>query len=365
MGWSCWENSHANPSLPVLPSRSATCFGIPIFPAGAPHATLGLGDVETAFQLEGTFCHLDWSFWKCSELPHPHPRPPSSILILHLHPHPYFPRSSSSPSSISTLHPHALPQAQGQARHARSLRSFPAMLNRTQGAEDPGASIASLVEAGTDRTDTPRCAPDTQPGQSPPARGARTSLAILLGSAAAGFQPNFELSSLPAGWDPPEPGGVALARSRPHVPAPGLSSLGFEGKLRASGAPAQRERRKQGKRAKQALFHQTAFALLFSRPETTPSPADSAQIPPRVPLGSPAMPTAPWPWGCAGGSCPSLLPAAAAGPCRAVMRLKPLSRRERGWQRGAGGAWMLSQHLPLGRERQRCCLGILPPLPRH
>ena len=109
------------------------------------------------------------------------------------------------------------------------------------------------------------------------------------------------------------------------------------------------------------LFHQTAFALLFSSPETNPFPADSAQIPPRALLGSLAMPAALQAWGCAGGSCPSLLPAAAAGPCRVVMRMKPLSRRERGWQRGADGAWMLSQHLPLGGKRRQRCLGILLP----
>lgn len=116
--------------------------------------------------------------------------------------------------------------------------------------------------------------------------------------------------------------------------------------------------------SKKSVISPNCFCPFIFQPRNKPSQLTLLKFPCGCRSAPRPCPQHPGAWGCVGGSCPSLLPAAAAaGPCHAIMRMKPLSRRERGWQRGAGGAWMLSRHLPLGGERRQRCLSILPPAP--
>lgn len=125
------------------------------------------------------------------------------------------------------------------------------MLNRTQGVEDSGTSVAGLVEARTDRrTDTPRCAPNTQPGQAPPAWGARTSLTRL---------------------------GL-LVSSQALNQAPSLQALEGSSGVGSCSPKGKKKTRKMSK--KECYFTKLFLPFCFPSPETTPFISDYAQIPP-------------------------------------------------------------------------------------
>lgn len=285
---------------------------------------------------------------------HPHPSYPSFIRIpiIHLQP------PSSSPSSILHLHPHPHPLSSSPSpshhlTRAEGRTRAPALPARWRPGQTEGQTHHAVPL--THSQDRPH-----QLGVQGPASLSCWAMGLLVSSQALHRAPSLQAGTPQhlVGW----PQDTTIPMSQPRgCPAWTLKGSSGVRELQPKG-----KEEKEENEQKKWYFTKLLLPFYFPAQKQTSSRLTLLKSPPRAPLGSPAVPAAPRARGCAGGSCPSLLPAAAAGPCRAVMRMKPFSRWERGWQRGAGGAWMLSRHLPLQQRKAAAVPGHpprSPPLP--